>query len=52
MIYQNMLKKTLKYFTIMSFQGDKYGYEINKSDKIALKLFSIAKKYPQKSVDL
>ena len=27
---------------------DQYGYEINKSDKIALKLFKIADKYPQK----
>lgn len=30
------------------FARDKYGYEINKSDKIALKLFKIAEKYPQK----
>ena len=29
------------------FARDKYGYEINKSDKIALKLFKIAEKYPQ-----
>ncbi len=30
------------------FSRDQYGYEINKSDKIALKLFKIAEKYPQK----
>lgn len=30
------------------FARDQYGYEINKSDKIALKLFKIAEKYPQK----
>lgn len=27
---------------------DKYGFQINKDDKIALKLFRIANKYPQK----
>lgn len=30
------------------FSRDQYGYEINKSDKMAYKLYQIANKYPQK----
>ena len=42
------VKKDLEILYNYEFSRDKYGYEINKSDKMALKLFSIAKKYPQK----
>ena len=30
------------------FSTDEYGYDINKDDKLAIKLFRIGKKYPQK----
>ena len=42
------VEKDLEILYNYEFKTDKYGYEINTHDKIALKLFRIAKKYPQK----
>lgn len=42
------VQRDLEILYNFEFSRDKYGYEINKTDKIAYKLYQIAKKYPQK----
>lgn len=42
------VEKDLQILYNYEFKTDKYGYTVNTHDKMALKLFQIAKKYPQK----
>lgn len=45
------VQKDLSILSNYEFSYDKYGYEINKSDKMAYKLYQIAQKYPQKYLE-
>lgn len=45
------VQKDLEILYNYEFARDEYGYEVNKSDKMAYKLYQIAKKYPQKNLE-